>query len=295
MKVKQIKKHVALPLVAILSAVLMSSYAMSATSSPTKKPQNSNAQVTDPIGKSGFPVELKGALLPGMKVLKGFDIPDSKSLNGWVLEREGTAQKIVVYTTKDNQFLIAGQLIDNNSKNVSAEHNEMQNPKPLFKELEKTKYFEEGHKGKIVYIFFDPKCGYCMLTDLEFKPYLATNNVRVRWVPVGVLGPDSIKISAHLLNSKNPDKLLHEQYEKMQQGGILSQIKNEPSEKDKKILADNLKMMGSFGGTGTPLIVYADEKGVAKTSPGAPKLSSLPLITGLPAIENFDERLAKFK
>ena len=60
-------------------------------------------------------------------------------------------------------------------------------------------------------------------------------------------------------------------------------------------LEDNFTLMGRFGMSGTPALIWKDSKGQVQTHLGLPPLSRLPAITGLPEQKIDDPELAKFR
>ena len=60
-------------------------------------------------------------------------------------------------------------------------------------------------------------------------------------------------------------------------------------------LEDNFTLMGQFGMSGTPALIWKDSKGRVQTHLGLPRLSKLPAITGLPEQKIDDPELAKYR
>jgi len=60
-------------------------------------------------------------------------------------------------------------------------------------------------------------------------------------------------------------------------------------------LEENMTLMGRFGMSGTPALVWKDPAGKVQTNLGMPPLSKLPAITGLPEQKIDDPELAKFR
>jgi len=70
--------------------------------------------------------------------------------------------------------------------------------------LAKTDYIQVGTSGPIAYDFFDPNCPYCAMTYKAEQPYIRTGELRIRYVPVGFITPESLAKAAAILTSKNP-------------------------------------------------------------------------------------------
>ena len=60
-------------------------------------------------------------------------------------------------------------------------------------------------------------------------------------------------------------------------------------------LEENMTLMGHFGMSGTPALVWKDSSGRVQTHLGMPPLSKLPAITGLPKQKIDDPELARFR
>lgn len=230
----------------------------------------------------------------GMKVVNKFKA--GGGLQGWVLQQGG--QNSVVYTTADGKHLIAGALIDEAGQNLTAQYAEKYIPKPeyekLMPQLEKSAYVTVGAKGNaaksVIYAFYDPNCTYCHLAYKALKHYEAAG-LQVRWVPVAFLSPTSSTKAAAIMEAANPEAAMHEN--ETAPNGI--KPVERVSDAVAKKLEANAKLMTSFGFTGTPGIVYKDKNGKVMTKNGMPRLSDLPIITGLPEQKIDDAELARFR
>jgi len=60
-------------------------------------------------------------------------------------------------------------------------------------------------------------------------------------------------------------------------------------------LEANFQLMDRFGVSGTPGLVWKDEKGRVRVRTGTPRLAQLPSITGLPAQKIDDPELKEFR
>ncbi|WP_226841353.1 thioredoxin fold domain-containing protein [Acidithiobacillus ferrooxidans] len=58
---------------------------------------------------------------------------------------------------------------------------------------------QEGHKGPVIYDFFDPNCPYCHGMYDEEQPLIKAGKLSVRYVPVAYLMPSSTPEAAALL------------------------------------------------------------------------------------------------
>lgn len=70
--------------------------------------------------------------------------------------------------------------------------------------LERSAGFLEGHGGPTITAFIDLNCAFCSRLWRQLRAPLAAGQVRVRWVPVGVLAADSEAKAAALLQHPDP-------------------------------------------------------------------------------------------
>ena len=155
----------------------------------------------------------------------------------------------------------------------------------LFAQLEKADAVVEGAKEpkRVLYVFWDANCYYCNLTWRALQPYQKAG-LQVRWVPVAYQKDNSGALAAAVMGAKDRAAALREnetRYRaKSYDGGIRAAAKVPPELAIE--LEDNFTLMGRFGMSGTPALVWKDEKGAVRTNLGLPPLSKLPAITGLP-------------
>jgi len=168
----------------------------------------------------------------------------------------------------------------------------------LFATLEKADAVVEGAKDpkRVIYVFWDANCYYCNLTWRALQPYEKAG-LQVRWVPVAYQKDNSAALAAAVMGAKDRAAALREnetRYRpKSYDGGIKAAAKV-PADLAIE-LEDNMTLMGRFGMSGTPALVWKDEKGTVRTNLGLPPLSKLPEITGLPEQKIDDPALAKFR
>lgn len=77
--------------------------------------------------------------------------------------------------------------------------------------LDKTRelqYIEVGEpSAPVIYVYFDFNCGGCRLTKAELAKYTSTGQLRVRYIPVGVITKESaIKAAYSLIPDQNTDR-----------------------------------------------------------------------------------------
>jgi len=168
----------------------------------------------------------------------------------------------------------------------------------LFAQIEKADAVVEGAKDakRVLYVFWDANCYYCNLTWKALQHYERAG-LQVRWVPVAYQKDNSAALAAAVMGAKDRAAALREnetRYRaKSYDGGIKAAAKVPP---DLAIeLEDNFTLMGQFGMSGTPALIWKDSKGRVQTHLGLPRLSKLPAITGLPEQKIDDPELAKYR
>ena len=167
----------------------------------------------------------------------------------------------------------------------------------LFSALEKTDAVVEGATSpkRILYVFFDANCWYCHLTWKALQAYEKAG-LQVRWVPVAYQKESSTTKAAAIMLAKdraaafraNETGYRAQSYD----GGIA------PAKAPKALAAQleaNFQLMDRFGVSGTPGLVWKDEKGRVRVRTGMPRLAQLPGITGLPAQKIDDPELKEFR
>ena len=168
----------------------------------------------------------------------------------------------------------------------------------LFADIEKATHFNEGatKPRSTLYVFIDPNCLYCHLVWKSVQPYEKAG-LQVKWIPVAFQKPSSTGRAAAILQARDPVEALREneiRYKhKSYDGGIkpLDKIRPEVG----KALEANLALMEKTGAPGTPLLVWKNASGSIEYRNGVPRLSELPLITGLPMQKIDDPELAEFR
>jgi thiol:disulfide interchange protein DsbG len=176
------------------------------------------------------------------------------------------------------------------------------NPAPrdlpaLFSTLEKTDAVTEGSTSpkRILYVFFDANCWYCHLTWKALQAYEKAG-LQVRWVPVAYQKESSTTKAAAIMQARDRTAALRENetgYRAQSYDGGIAPVK--VSKALAAQLQANFELMDRFGVSGTPGLVWKDEKGSVRVKLGMPRLSQLPAITGLPAQKIDDPELAEFR
>ena len=168
----------------------------------------------------------------------------------------------------------------------------------LFAQLEHLDAIQEGANGAThkVYVFFDANCYYCQLTWRALQ-YYEKVGLQVRWVPVAYQQPSSIGRAAAIMQAQDRVSALREnetQYAAAQYNGGIRPATDVSDALKAQFLANTL-LMNKFGAPGTPLLVWKDVQGNVQINVGVPRLSELPVITGLPLQAIKGREFDKFK
>ncbi|WP_226841266.1 thioredoxin fold domain-containing protein [Acidithiobacillus ferrooxidans] len=156
---------------------------------------------------------------------------------------------------------------------------------------EKLTFIQEGHKGPVIYDFFDPGCTYCYTLYNEEQPLIRTGQLTVRYVPVAYLLPSSAPEAAALLQSPNPLSAL-QHFEPIVGKSFgkplgASGVPGLPSAKVLPMTAQELKenigLLQSARAMGVPAILY-DQKN-SKVGLVQGMISRQGLITMLPHLQ----------
>lgn len=108
-----------------------------------------------------------------------------------------------------------------------------------------------------VYIFFDPQCPVCATLWATVKQVLG--QVKLVWIPVGLLRPASAPQGAAILSSADPVAAMNEHEASIRNGaGGISAFGS--SERAKAQVADNTALFKAAGQRLVPLIVYRNRK-----------------------------------
>ena len=203
------------------------------------------------------------------KVTKTFDGQDG--LRGVVVEPVNGGPKMVGWATSTGDHLLLGPLYNAKGENLSevmlAEHAGYLKPEKLADEM-MSRGFVAGKSGPVATIFFEPYCGYCNKLFTEIKPLIDRGELRVRFVMVGFLRPDSMARAADIEFDANPYKALTT-WENMSDKTKAKDSKASDEQKSK--IQRNSSLMNEAGQGGTPAILICNSE-----------TKKLELISGMP-------------
>lgn len=214
-----------------------------------------------------YPAPIESMRGKGVEILDTFDAPSG--LSGYAALYQG--RPLTLYLTSDQQHVLIGSLLDAEGDDLSGPVIEEKISGPqsslLWKQLdEEGNWIAEGDASaeRIVYVFTDPNCPYCKRFWNDAQPWVKSGKVQLRHIPVGVLGDASRKKAAAMLAADNPLKMLVDN-----ESGKKSAPEASLNEALEQKLENNLALMSRVGATGTPSILYLDDKDLMQLYPGA--------------------------
>ncbi|HJW56821.1 MAG TPA: thiol:disulfide interchange protein DsbG [Burkholderiaceae bacterium] len=245
-----------------------------------------------------YPKMIQGAVDNGVKVVKTF--PASSGLTGWVLMEGGRYS--IVFATADKKSLLMGALIGENGENLSAQYAEKYIPKPdlgsLYQELEKAAYVVEGvakDPKSVIYVFVDANCPFCHFTWKALQSYEKAG-LQVRWLPVAMLTPTSMPKAIEVMTASDKTAAFRKMEENHGKNVAPSAKATESANPQAAAsIRKNGELMEKFGISGTPGVLWKDKQGKVNVKGGMPRLSEIPMITGLPEQKITDPDLERFR
>lgn len=254
------------------------------------------------IEKSEVPSALNPAIESGLSVVKSFEA--ESGLKGWVLS-QSKGKHVVAYTTADGKHALFGALVDEKGVNLTQRHQDEHAPKldtgALLKAVEGAHWVAEKPAGEtkaIAYIFKDANCTFCHLAWKALQPYQAAG-MEIRWVPVAFLAESSMDKAGVLLDARDTKKPSEvDQVIDGLQDDYAKKAKNtypKISEGNLAKVESNNALMREWGFQGTPVTIMKNAAGEVKVIEGMFRLSDIPAMSGMAAIENTDPALKRFE
>ena len=217
-------------------------------------------------------------LTNSLKVLKEF--PAAGGLQGWVIKEGREGKEVIIYTSPDGKVLIAGMLLDVKGDNLTAKFGEQHLTKPDY-----TLAFNAFHKEATpvivgdakapseITVLLDVNCGYCKLMHRLVQPAISAGELRVRYIPVGILGPTSLDKASALMQSKDPLAF-------MNAAATTGAAETSSAKEFTSKVQANTDLMKKYGFNGTPAVLYKAKQG-----------NALMVSTGLPNVLNMFNQL----
>lgn len=226
------------------------------------------------LAMAAYPDAVQVLVDEGLKVEASFDAPGG--LKGFVGRRNG--HSISLYLMPDGEHVIIGKMVDGFGQDLSAEHLRNWLPKPdltgAWQELADSAWVSEGPSDakRIVYVFSDPNCGYCVVFREKAQPFLE-RGIELRHIMVGIIQPSSLAKAASVLGAEDPVKKL-EFHDSQFPRDWLESEENVPQDL-RRLVQSNNQLMESLFVAATPSVFYKDRDGAIRKIVGLPDDSAL--------------------
>lgn len=210
----------------------------------------------------------------GLKIEASFDAPGE--VRGFVGRRNG--HPVSLYLMPDGEHVVIGKMADGFGQDLSAEHLRNWLPSPdlsgAWQKLANATWVSEGPSDarRIVYVFTDANCGYCVIFRDKAQPYLA-RGIELRHIMVGIIQPSSLAKAASVLGAENPVSKLDFHDSQFPRAWLESE-ENVPQDL-RELVESNNQLMESLAVTATPSVFYKDPEGDVRKIVGLPDDSAL--------------------
>ena len=176
--------------------------------------------------------------------------------------------KSIVWVTPDEQALLVGELVDAHGTdlNVGAAIDQGLHASPkrtlASAVMPASRSPLTPGKGPVLTFFLDPNCIFCHKLYEAIMPRVAKDELRVRFIMVGIIKRDSPQRAAAILSAVDPLKALEQDETHfdptVEEGGfpIAGII---PSTTAVKAVSTNNHLMARAGAQGTPTLLYCSK------------------------------------
>lgn len=187
-------------------------------------------------------------------------------------------KKMVAYSDEKGEFVVAGMLIDTKTReNLAVKHAEMYAPEPdyrtLLSSVKDATFIQAGNKdsSREMYVFVDPRCGYCHKTYQELAKLSLEKDVSIKYIPVSIF-PNSMNEAQGILGEKN-EKM---RYEALRKKMLKLAYSPDPESISRGATAvkENTTIMKKHGFSGVPVVISVIDDKVS-VSPGMPNFNAL--------------------
>ena len=227
-----------------------------------------------------LPAPVKAIEKQGITIIKPFEAPGG--VKGWLGKYQDMG--VTIYLTPDGKHAISGYMYDEQGKNLSEQviQKEIYAPagRELWQQMEKAHWLLDGKKDapRIIYVFADPFCPYCLQFWQQARPWVESGKVQLRTLLVGVIKPESTGAAAAILATSDPAKSWQD-YE--QSGGKVAPKAPQSASPDHlKTLKSNQAIMDALGASATPAIYYMDNQNELQPVAGLPNNEQLNIMMG---------------
>ena len=176
----------------------------------------------------------------------------------------------VAFATADGRYLVAGPVL--NKQGEDEAHTAMVKlgliPKPVSAGTLAAKAvgadsFVLGTGGPEITAFVDPNCIFCHKFYEEAKPLIEAGKLRVRYVVVAFLKPNSMPKAAAILGAADPAAAMAKNekgFDAVTEEGGIAPAQN-PAAATLSAVENNTKLLSESGEMATPTLIYCNSKG----------------------------------
>lgn len=210
----------------------------------------------------------------GVEVKAEFVAPGG--LRGYIGRAGG--RSMTFYLTPDGDHLIIGRMMGVFGEDLSEQQIRQHLPENhlefAWQALENAAWVAEGAKNpeRVVYVFTDPNCSYCVTFQQNARPYLG-ERVQLRHVVVGMIQPASMARAVKILGSDQPLQMLGDSANR----SAVERPRAGPpnaTELRQKVESNN-ELMEQLGAFATPTVFYRDRAGIVRKIVGLPDRKAL--------------------
>ncbi|SHK66402.1 Thiol:disulfide interchange protein DsbC [Marinobacter antarcticus] len=221
-----------------------------------------------------YPDAVQVLIDDGLKIEARFNAPGG--LEGYVGRRNG--HPVSLYLMPDGEHVVIGKMVDGFGQDLSAEHIRAWLPKmdltAAWAKLEHATWIAEGPEDakRIVYVFTDPNCGYCIVFREKARAFLK-RGIQLRHIVVGVIQPSSLAKAASVIASEDPVAQLDFHDSQFPRDWLETPDRIPESLRIK--IENNNRLMEALAVSATPSVLYRDERGEVRKIVGLPDDSAL--------------------
>ena len=221
-----------------------------------------------------YPDAVQTLVDEGLKIETRFEAPGG--LAGYVGRRNGRA--VSLYLMPDGEHVVVGSMMDGFGQNLSTGHIRTYLPEidleGAWAQLEEAAWVAEGSQNpeRVVYVFTDPNCGYCIIFREKARPLLE-RGIQLRHIMVGVIQPSSFAKAASVIAADDPVKQLDFHDNEFPRNWLASSD-NIPQKLRIKI-DNNNRLMEALSVAVTPSVFYRAAGGQVRKIMGLPDDSAL--------------------
>lgn len=211
-----------------------------------------------------------------LKTLRTFQGPGD--LTGFVLQPPG-GSPMIMYANESGDYAVYGTLLGPDGENISeadtSTYVDAYIAKTILTYLPDTVQFSEGSADAPfqITVMADPNCSACHYFYDVAKPSIDNGKLRINWILVAFVKPDSEAKAAAIMSADDPAAAmaLNESGfdSSTEEGG--ANIPDELTDEQKASVAKNMTFMRNAGLGSTPTILFYDKNGEFKFIKGSPR------------------------